>query len=205
MWYAVVDAASIGLSLTPHNGKQICKLGECIKVATREQYPVQHPHLHYPGCDILVFRDKPSHPRAHAKNAVVMSNGALDWNKPETWTGMIDRSPCGTGTCAVMAVLHARDQLALQQDFVHESIVGTLFTGRLVAHTDVPIEPHTTNDDGSSGNRLNNITHHGTNPKTIPGLVATITGQAWITQISRVLLDPTDPFPTGYTVADIWA
>ena len=50
-------------------------------------------------------------PAVRARNAVVMSNGVLDWGRPETWTGMIDRSPCGTGTCAVMAMLHARGEL----------------------------------------------------------------------------------------------
>ena len=59
------------------------------------------------GTDIVVLRG-PSTPGsgAHAKNAVVMSNNELDWDRPETWTGMIDRSPCGTGTCAVMVRPH---------------------------------------------------------------------------------------------------
>ncbi len=105
-----------------------------IKVACREQFPVNHPTMHYPGCDILAFREPPSRGSrgVHARNAVIMSNGVLDWHRPETWTGMIDRSPCGTGTCAIMAVMHARGQLPLHQDFVHEGILGTTFTGRLV-------------------------------------------------------------------------
>jgi proline racemase len=54
-----------------------------------------------------------------------MSNTVLDWEKPETWTGMLDRSPCGTGTCAVMALMHSRGELGLNEDFIHESIIGT--------------------------------------------------------------------------------
>lgn len=64
--------------------------------------PVQHPEIDYPGSDILCFRGPvPAGSNADAMNAVVMSNVDLDWDRPETWTAMIDRSPCGTGTCAV--------------------------------------------------------------------------------------------------------
>jgi len=107
-----------------------------------------------------------------------MSNGVLDWERPETWTGMIDRSPCGTGTCAVMAALWARGELGLNEDFVHESIVGTTFVGRLHSETSVG---------------------------GLPAVVPTVAGQAWITQHVDVVVDPTDPFPEGYTVGDIWA
>ena len=107
-----------------------------------------------------------------------MSNGALDWKDESTWTGMIDRSPCGTGTSAVMAVLHARGELALGEAFVHESVVGSTFTGRLVEATSV----------GS-----------------LPAVVPEITGTAWITQHAQVVVHPTDPFPEGFTVGDIWA
>mmetsp|Transcript_21799 Transcript_21799/g.66163 ORF Transcript_21799/g.66163 Transcript_21799/m.66163 type:complete len:120 (-) Transcript_21799:427-786(-) len=119
MQYAIVDANAVGLSLEPSRGREICRLGEMIKRATRDQHPVTHPELDYPGPDILVFRDvkaldtgmpntscedaaaatcpvayggKHHPPRLHARNAVVMSNGAFDWERPETWTGMIDRN-----------------------------------------------------------------------------------------------------------------
>lgn len=177
MWYAVVEAADVGLTLDPARGKEIVRLGEMIKVATREQHPVNHPEFDYPGTDILVFRGPPASPGAHAQNAVVMSNNELDWDRPETWTGMIDRSPCGTGTCAVMAVMHARGELGLGEDFVHESIVGTTFTGRLVAETTI---------DG------------------MPAVVPEVSGQGWVTQHCTVVCDPSDPFPEGYTVGDIW-
>lgn len=179
MWYAIVDAPSIGLDLVPENGKEICRLGEMIKVATREQHPVNHPEFDYPGTDILVFR-APASPGsgASSKNSVVMSNGELDWEKPSTWSGMIDRSPCGTGTCAVMAAMHARGELAIGQEFVHESIVGTKFVGLLHGETTVG---------------------------GIPAVTPSVSGQAWITQLATVILDPTDPFPEGYTVGDIWS
>jgi proline racemase len=188
MWYAVVDLKQFQTSANPALQKlilqdkmaaELCRVGEMIKVACREQFPVQHPTENYPGVDILVFRG-PATPGsgAHAKNAVVMSNNVLDWGKPETWTAMLDRSPCGTGTCAVMTVLHARGQLKVGEPFVHESIVGSKFTGTILEET--------TLEDGRSA--------------TIPQ----IEGSAYITQYSEVVVDPTDPFPEGYRVGDIW-
>merc|ERR1712224_1047033 len=74
MHYCVVDAASVGLSLKPEHGKLICKYGEMIKVACREQHPVNHPDFDYTGCDIMVFREpvEAGSPNSY-KNAVVMS------------------------------------------------------------------------------------------------------------------------------------
>ena len=85
--------------------------------------------------------------------------------------GWFDRSPCGTGTSARMAQLHARGELALDTDFVNESFIGTTFTGRLVEETTV------------SG---------------IPAVVPTITGRAWVTGMAQYILDPDDPFPAGF-------
>eukprot|EP00051_Salpingoeca_urceolata_P012586 m.155662 g.155662 ORF g.155662 m.155662 type:complete len:531 (+) comp17538_c0_seq3:49-1641(+) len=185
MFYVVVNAADVGLSLQPRHGRDIVRLGEAIKVAAREQHPVNHPDIgiDYPGPDILVFREplgnaQPGSQPRHWRNAVVMSNTALSWDEPSTWTGMLDRSPCGTGTCAVMALMHARGQLQLGEPFVHESIVGTTFVGRLVAATTLA---------------------HGQ-----PAVVPEITGAAHVTQMATVITEPTDPFPTGYTVGDIW-
>jgi proline racemase len=114
---------------------------------------------------------------AHRKNAVVVSTGTLDWARPETWTGVMDRSPCGTGTCAKMAALHAKRQLGLYEDFVHEGILGTTFTGRLLEETRV-----------------------GPYAAVVPAL----SGQAWITGFAQYVVDPEDPFPNGFTVGDIW-
>ena len=184
MWYAVVELSQfngrkdLNMALNPDNGAELCRVGEMIKVACREQRPVQHPTEDYPGVDILVFRG-PAIGQAHGRNTVVMSNCNLDWNKPETWTAMLDRSPCGTGTCAVMAVMHARGELAVGQAFVHESIVGSLFTGTILAEVSLP-------GDGRAA------------------IIPQIEGSACITQYSEIVVDPEDPFPQGYRVADIW-
>ena len=66
------------------------------------------------------------------RNAVVISTGDFDWQRPDTWTGVLDRSACGTGTCARMATLWARGNLKLGEPFRHESILSTTFTGCLV-------------------------------------------------------------------------
>ena len=124
-----------------------------------------------------MLSDRASHPKAHLKNAVTMPTGMPDWDKPETWTGAIDRCPCGTGTCAKMAVMHAKGRLAIDEDFFHESITGTIFRGRLIEETRI----------GS-----------------YPAVVPTISGQAWIYGLTSYVLDPTDPFPQGYRVGDIW-
>lgn len=179
MWYAVVnlkDNPQLSLKLDPNHAAQICRTGEMIKVACQEQHPVQHPLVDYPGVDILVFREPSNNPLA-AKNAVVMSNNELDWNKPETWTAMLDRSPCGTGTCAVMAVLHARGELQVGQEIVHESIVGSKFIGTILNETKVA---------GKAA------------------IVPQVEGSAYVTQYSQVVVDKEDPFPEGFRVADIW-
>ena len=187
MWYCVVDLKQFAdennhlppLQLDPAHASELCRVGEMIKVACREQYPVNHPDIDYPGCDILVFRGAPTEGSgAHARNTVVMSNNELDWNRPETWTGMLDRSPCGTGTCAVMATMHARGLLKVGEKFVHESIVGSMFTGTILEET--------TLKDGRKG------------------MIPEIKGTACITQYCEIVVDPQDIFPEGYTVSDIW-
>lgn len=178
MWYCIVEAESVGLTIDPQRGVEICKLGEMIKVACREQYPVNHPEFHYPGCDIMVFRGPPiKGTDGDAQNTVVMSNTELKWDEPSTWTGMLDRSPCGTGTSAVVTQMWHKGELKVGQEFKHQSIVGSEFIGKIIDTTEVCGKPAT---------------------------IVEISGQAWITQYCRVIVHPTDPFPEGYTVGDIW-
>ncbi len=178
MFYVIADAAALGLKLTPDEGRDITRIGEMIKAATREQLPVVHPeNSGIAGVTIAQLSGTPSRSGAHAKNAVVVSTGQLDWARPSTWTGAIDRSPCGTGTSAKMATLYAKGKFALNEDFVHEGILGTTFTGRLIRETKVG--PYR-------------------------AVVPTISGRAWITGFAQYVLDADDPFPEGFTVGDIW-
>lgn len=178
MFYVLVDAAPFGLRLTPDEGRDIVRLGEQIKASAREQLPVEHPeNPEIRGVTIAELTAPPIGAGADGRNAVVLSTAASDPNRPDSWTGVLDRSACGTGTCARMAVLHARGQLGLGADFRHEGVLGTVFTGRLMRETRVG--PY-------------------------PAVVPTITGRAWISAISQYVLDAEDPFPEGFTVADIW-
>jgi proline racemase len=178
MFYVIADAQPLGLRLIPEEGRDIVRVSEMIKAAAREQLPVVHPeNSGFSGITIAQLSAPPLQPTAHCRNVVTVSTGTLDWDRPSTWTGVIDRSPCGTGTCAKMATLHARGALGLNEEFRHEGILGTVFTGTLVEETTV-----------------------GQYPAVIP----TISGQAWITGMSSYSLDPDDPFPDGFTVGDIW-
>ena len=116
-------------------------------------------------------------PGRSGRNTVVLPNGTVDLDDPNTWTGTLDRSPCGTGTCARMAARHARGEQAIGQDFVHEGLLGTTFTGRLSGETQI-----------------------GSYRAVLPSL----SGRGWITGFNTYVLAEDDPFPRGYTVADLW-
>ncbi|MBK9241887.1 MAG: proline racemase family protein [Acidobacteria bacterium] len=182
MFYVIADAAQFGFRLTPDEGRDITRTTEMIEAAAAEQLPVVHPDQPgFAGITIGQLSGPPHDPANSCRNAVTVSTGILDWNKPSTWTGVIDRSPCGTGTSAKMAILHAKGQLGLHEDFRHEGILGTVFTGRLIATTTV-----------------------GAGAQARTAVVPTITGTAWITGFASYVVDPEDPFPNGYTVGDIW-
>jgi proline racemase len=178
MFYVIADAEQFGLQLVPSEGREIARIGEMIKSAAREQLPVTHPENDQITGITISQLSGPAHSSTAARrNAVVVSTGVLDWERPDTWTGVLDRSPCGTGTCAKMAVLHAKGLLPLHRDFHHEGVLGTVFTGRLIRETRVG---------------------------DLPAVVPTITGRAWITGINHYVVDAEDPFPNGFTVGDIW-
>jgi proline racemase len=178
MFYVIADAAALGLRLTADEGREIVRIGEMIKAAAREQLPVSHPEAPEVSGYSVAQLSGPAHARgADMRNAVAISTGPFDWTRPDTWTGALDRSACGTGTCARMATLHARGQLPLGQPFRHEGILGTVFTGSLESETKV-------------GN--------------YPAVIPTLSGSAYITAITQYVLDAEDPFPEGFTVGDLW-
>lgn len=178
MFYVIADSAQVGLELKPDEARDIVRVGEMIKAAAQEQLPVEHPeNPKIAGITIAQLSAPSQKAGVHRRNTVIVSTGKLDWERQATWTGALDRSPCGTGTCAKMAALHAKGELGLGEDFVHEGILGTTFTGRLVRETQVG---------------------------KYPAVVPTISGQAWITGFANYVVEPDDPFPTGFTVGDIW-
>lgn len=168
MAYVLADANKLGFALTPDEGRELCEMGQRIKTAGAEQLTAVHPvHPDFPGITQTEFTGPLRRVNGvlSSQNAVVVSPGRLD------------RSPCGTGTSARLAVLHARNEIGVGEEFVHESIIGSSWSSRIEEVCSVG---------------------------GVPGVTPSVTGQAWITELSQVGLDPTDPFPTGYTLADTW-
>src|SRR6476659_2907983 len=168
MFYVIASAETFGLRLTPDEGADIVRITEMIKAAANDQLPVVHPEQPgFAGITIGQLTGPAHDPANSTRNVVTVSTGPVDLADPSTWTGAIDRSPCGTGTSARMAVLHAKGQLKVGEDFRHEGILGTVFTGRLIEETQVG--PYR-------------------------AVVPTITGTAWITGFASYVVDPSDPF-----------
>jgi proline racemase len=179
MWYVIADADQLGIPIEPDHAATIARVGQMIRAAAAEQLPVVHPeNAAIANVSIAQLSASARDTAVSRRNAVVITTGELDWARPETWRGVLDRSPCGTGTCAKMAVLHARGELAIDEDFFHQGILDTVWTGRLLRATRV-------------GDRA--------------AVVPRITGRGWIYARSEYLLDEADPFADGFTVADIWA
>ncbi|KAG4270656.1 proline racemase [Fusarium proliferatum] len=168
MIYVLVDAASVGLKIKPTGGTRLVKVGERIKRAVMEQTDPVHPEnpgIH--GVTIIEFTEPLYEYKdgKSANNTVVVSPGRLD------------RSPCGTGTCARLAVLHAKGELKEGENFYHRGITGTEFVGRVEGTTKVG---------------------------EYSAIYPSVEGQAWITSFKQVVLDSTDPFPEGFRVGDTW-
>jgi proline racemase len=179
MFYVIADVAQFdSLDLVPERGRDITRTAALILRAAQDQLPVEHPD--YPGVGITIAQlsGPTDNPNADRRNAVMVASGPIDFGDPATWTGGIDRCPCGTGTCAKMAALYDKGELALHQPFRHEGILGHVYTGEVVKEVAI-------------GGRV--------------AVVPTISGRAWITGYSTYILDSDDPFPNGFTVGDIWA
>jgi proline racemase len=158
-FYAIVELERLGLPFERAAKNQLLDAGLKIMAAINEENRPVHPlRSDISGCH-HVYLKAPGSTALYSRHAMVIHPG---------W---FDRSPCGTGTCARMAQLHARGELKLDTDFVNESFIGSRFTGRLVEETTVG---------------------------TLPAVIPTITGRAWVTGTAQYLLDPTDPFPAGF-------
>jgi proline racemase len=158
-FYAILDLDQLGLPFDRSEQQRILDAGLAVMDAINEQRRPVHPeNPDIAGCH-------------HVQLLAPGSDARRSRHAMAIHPGWFDRSPCGTGTSARMAQLHARGELALGVDFVNESFIGTRFVGRLVEQTTV-------------GDR--------------PAVIPTITGRAWITGTAQYLLDPDDPFPAGF-------
>ena len=158
-FYAIVDSAALGVEFDRANGDEILRrslaMMEAINATAEPVHPTE-PVIR--GCH-------------HVQVLAPGSDARRSRHAMAIYPGWFDRSPCGTGTSARMAQLHARGELPLDTDFVNESFIGTTFTGRLVDRARVG---------------------------EVEAVVPTITGRAWVTGTAQYFLDPTDPFPAGF-------
>lgn len=166
--FVIVDAQKLGFALTADEAADLVATGIKITRAANEQLGFVHPlnpdwdHISFCQLASAVKRD---HQGLSATNAVVI--------RP----GKIDRSPCGTGCSARMAVLNAKGMLQVNEPFVSHSIIGSTFHCRIDGLTDV------------AGRAA---------------ILPRIAGRAWITGTHQLLLDPADPWPQGYRLSDTW-
>lgn len=159
-FYGIVEAASIGLALEQSNGAKIVRTAVQIREAVNAVVEVVHPENPViQGLTHIEFYGEPVAPQADCRNVVVIPPGG------------IDRSPCGTGTSAKVAVLHAKGKLGLNEPFVHESITGSMFRAEIVGETQ--IGPY-------------------------PAVIPQITGSAWVTGHHQFVLGPEDPLKEGF-------
>jgi proline racemase len=160
-FYAIADTEAIGVPLEPRRLPELRRIATDIK-ASLESATIEHPaEPGLAGLYGVIFTGPPLDPEAHLRNLTVFADAE------------VDRSPCGTGTAAVMAVLDAMGLLPPDQPFVHESLIGTLFRGRILRRTQVG---------------------------EIPAIVPEIQGSAWITGEHTFLIDDEDPLREGFRV-----
>ncbi|MDO4987691.1 MAG: proline racemase family protein [Synergistes sp.] len=159
--FAVLPAAAMGLTLEMKNSKEIVAKGSYLRRFINEQIKIKHPYLKTINkvTHIQFYQGGDRELGADIKNAVVIPPAA------------IDRSPCGTGTSARLALLHAEGKLAVGEEFVHESLIGSLFFCKIIEETEVC---------------------------GIPAVVPEIRGRAWVIGKSTILFDPEDPFIEGF-------
>ncbi|MEO9336376.1 4-hydroxyproline epimerase [Mesorhizobium sp. SB112] len=161
-FYAIVEPQQNYRDMADHSAGDLIAWSPIVRQRLNEKYQFVHPEN--PGINRLshlLWTGAPTNPEAHARNAVFYGDKA------------IDRSPCGTGTSARMAQLHAKGQLKEGDDFVHESIIGSLFKGRVEREVDVA-------------------------GKT--GIVPSIGGWARMTGLNTIFIDERDPFAHGFVV-----
>jgi proline racemase len=159
-FYAIVDVEAVGVPLEARRLADLRRMATEIKAAVEAAATIAHPaEARLTGLYGVIFTGPPADPEAHLRNLTVFADAE------------VDRSPCGTGTSAVMAVLDAMGLLPSDTAFVYESLIGTLFRGRLRSRTQVG---------------------------DLPAIVTEIEGSAWITGEHTFYIDDEDPLREGF-------
>ncbi|WP_163971867.1 proline racemase family protein [Oceanobacillus halotolerans] len=159
-FYGIIDARKLELDLTTDNASKIIDTAITIRNTINETEEVVHPDQPFiNGLTHIEFFTDPVHPDATVKNTVVVPPGG------------IDRSPCGTGTSAKLATMFTNKEIGVDELFVHESIVGSLFKAKVLETTNV---------------------------KDLEAVIAEVTGSAWIMGMHRFFYNEKDPLKEGF-------
>ena len=164
IFYALVDVAQVGLAITPDQSRALVAAGSAIHRAVNAQLDIAHPD--FPGLEGISY---------------VMFTGFNDDGEMQGATimppGRVDRSPCGTGNAARLAVMAARGKAKAGDRFIARSIINSRFDVSIVAMT---------RRDGH------------------PMITPEIKGRGWVHGIHQIGVDPDDPYQTGFTMSDCW-
>ncbi len=161
-FYAIVDPQPAFRDMADHTAGDLLRWSPHLRKALNEKYAFQHPEKpEISGLSHILWTGKPTRPEATARNAVFYGDKA------------IDRSPCGTGTSARMAQWAAKGRLKPGESFVHESIIGSLFKGRIEGQASV-------------GGK--------------PAIIPSVAGWARVTGLNTIFIDDRDPFAHGFQV-----
>lgn len=159
-FYAIVQAEELGISVDIAELSKLQEWGSAIKAYIESHMTVSHPlEPQLQGIYGVIVSDSPRKEGSHLRNVTIFADA------------QIDRLPCGTGTCARMAALHVRGELEIDQDFVHESIVDSQFTGRIMETVKVA---------------------------EYEAIIPLIQGRAFITGTHQFIVDPSDPLGEGF-------
>ena len=158
-FFALVDAEKAGILLKLDNVTQITELGMELLTAINRECVISHPYLDITTVDLVEFYAPTTNQRANLRNCVIFGDA------------QVDRSPCGTGTSAKLAALYSAGQLGLHEEFVYESITGSLFRGEAVQEVEI------------AGKK---------------GIIPQITGSAYITGLNELIVDEQDPLKYGF-------
>ncbi|MDD2221388.1 MAG: proline racemase family protein [Clostridia bacterium] len=160
-FFAIVKDSQLGVEISTNNiANNVAKALKLLRYV-EDNVPVKHPLLNINKIELVEIYGKPKSPDADCQNMVVLGEGE------------VDRSPCGTGTCAKLAVLYSQGELKIGEEFVHESVLQTKFSGRILDVTQV-------------GN--------------FTAVIPQITGSAYITGFNQMVIDRSDPLRFGFTI-----
>lgn len=160
-FFAIVEAQQLGIPLKKENLDQLIDWGLKIRESANREFFVKHPgHKGISHIDLVVIHAPSENPSAHSRNVTVFGEG------------QVDRSPCGTGTCARMAALYHKGRIGIGESFINESLLGSTFTGELVQELD----------------------YHG-----FRAVIPRITGNAYLIGLNQWIMEQNDPLVNGFS------